>query len=81
MRRHFSGELAEVMVYQGPTLGANMELGAAGFWNNTMRPYVYYIKSSRDDYLDATRAEIVGDIDGTRVYNDPLSHIERLNYM
>lgn len=58
-----------MVVYQGPILGANMELGAAGFWNNTMRPHVYYLKSSKNGYFDATRAEIVGDIDGTHVCN------------
>lgn len=69
---HFPGDLGEMVIYQGPMLGANMELGAAGFWNNTMRPHDYYLKSSKIGYLDATRAEIIGDIDGTRVYNASL---------
>ncbi|EFN82873.1 hypothetical protein EAI_07317 [Harpegnathos saltator] len=64
-----AGDLAEIVVHQGPILGANMELGAAGFWNNTMRPHVYYLKSSKDGYLDATRAEIVGDIDALIIAN------------
>ncbi|XP_039308640.1 uncharacterized protein LOC105198717 isoform X2 [Solenopsis invicta] len=58
-----AGELAEMIVYQGPILDVDMELGAAGFWNNTMRPSVYYLKS-KNGHFDATRAEIVGDIDG-----------------
>ncbi|XP_011349315.1 uncharacterized protein LOC105286222 isoform X2 [Ooceraea biroi] len=58
-----AGELAEMVVYQGPTLGPNMELGATGFWNNTMRPNDFYLKN-KNGYFDATRAEIVGDIDG-----------------
>ncbi|XP_014480693.1 PREDICTED: uncharacterized protein LOC106747566 [Dinoponera quadriceps] len=69
-----AGDLAEMVVYQGPVLGADMELGAAGFWNNTMRPQVYYLKSNRDNYLDATRADIVSDIDGLIV----ASHVETL---
>lgn len=52
-----------MVVYQGPILDSEMELGATGFWNNTMRPGVYYLKN-RNSYFDATRAEIVGDIDG-----------------
>lgn len=61
-----------MVVYQGPILDFDMELGAAGFWNNTMCPSIYYLKN-KDGYFDATRAEIVGDIDGkylyTQIYN------------
>ncbi|XP_032678685.1 uncharacterized protein LOC116847627 [Odontomachus brunneus] len=67
-----AGDLGEMVIYQGPVLGANMELGAAGFWNNTMRPHDYYLKSSKNSYLDATRAEIIGDIDGLII----ASHME-----
>ncbi|XP_020295729.1 uncharacterized protein LOC109860805 isoform X2 [Pseudomyrmex gracilis] len=58
-----AGELAEMVVNQGPIVDTDMTIGATGFWNNTMRPNVYYLKS-KNDYFDATRAEIVGDIDG-----------------
>ncbi|XP_011700217.1 PREDICTED: uncharacterized protein LOC105457309 [Wasmannia auropunctata] len=63
-----AGELAEMVVYQGPILDVDMELGAAGFWNNTMRPSVYYLKN-KNGYFDATRAEIVSDIDGLIIAN------------
>lgn len=66
MSWRLSGELAEMVVYQGPVLDTDMELGATGFWNNTMRPGVYYLKD-QNGYFDATRAEIVGDIDGKRL--------------
>lgn len=56
-----------MVVYQGPVLDSDMELGAAGFWNNTMRPGIYYLKD-QNGYFDATRAEIVGDIDGKQTY-------------
>jgi len=52
-----------MVVYQGPVLDSDMELGAIGFWNNTMRPGVYYLKK-QNGHFDVTRAEIVGDIDG-----------------
>lgn len=52
-----------MVVNQGPIVDTDMTIGATGFWNNTMRPNVYYLKS-KNDYFDATRAEIVGDIDG-----------------
>ncbi|XP_076168966.1 uncharacterized protein LOC143147535 [Ptiloglossa arizonensis] len=58
-----AGELAEMVVYQGPFVGNNMTLGATGFWNNTMRPTVYYLTSSHKNF-DATRAELLGGIDG-----------------
>jgi len=52
-----------MVVYQGPILNSNMELGATGFWNNIMRPNVYYL-NNKNGYFEATRAEIVSDIDG-----------------
>ncbi|XP_012215810.1 uncharacterized protein [Linepithema humile] len=63
-----AGELAEMVVYQGPILDTDMKIGATGFWNNTMRPNVYYLKN-KNGYFDATRAEIVGDIDGLIIAN------------
>ncbi|XP_011864276.1 PREDICTED: uncharacterized protein LOC105560094 isoform X2 [Vollenhovia emeryi] len=63
-----AGDLAEMTVYQGPILYSDMELGATGFWNNTIRPGVYYLKN-QNGYFDATRAEIVGDIDGLIIAN------------
>ncbi|KZC14462.1 hypothetical protein WN55_06922 [Dufourea novaeangliae] len=58
-----AGDLAEMAVYQGPFVGSNMTLGATGFWNNTMRPAIYYLTSSHTNF-DATRAELLGGIDG-----------------
>ncbi|CAL7941711.1 unnamed protein product [Xylocopa violacea] len=58
-----AGELAEMVVYQGPLLGNNMTLGATGFWDNIIRPTTYYLKSSYEKF-DATRAELLGGIDG-----------------
>ncbi|EFN72998.1 hypothetical protein EAG_11290 [Camponotus floridanus] len=63
-----AGELAEMVVYQGPILNSNMELGATGFWNNIMRPNVYYL-NNKNSYFEATRAEIVSDIDGLIITN------------
>ena len=58
-----AGELAEMVVYQGPLVGKNMSLGATGFWNSTMRPTIYYLTSPHENF-DATRAELIGGIDG-----------------
>ncbi|XP_031784515.1 uncharacterized protein LOC100680378 isoform X1 [Nasonia vitripennis] len=58
-----SGELAEMVIYQGPIYEERMYLGATGFWNNTMRPQVFYV-THRHDSFDLTRAEIIGGIDG-----------------
>lgn len=59
----FLGDLAEMVVYQGPIVGPNMQLGETGFWNNTMRPNVYFL-NNKYGHFDATRAEIISDIDG-----------------
>lgn len=58
-----AGELAEMVVYQGPLLGNDMALGATGFWQNMMRPTIYYLTSLHNNF-DATRAELIGGIDG-----------------
>lgn len=58
-----SGELAEMVIYQGPIFENQMFLGATGFWNSTLRPQVFYV-TQRFDNFDFTRAEILGGIDG-----------------
>ncbi|XP_076243007.1 uncharacterized protein LOC143184564 [Calliopsis andreniformis] len=58
-----AGDLAEVVAYQGPVLGSNISLGATGFWNSTIRPTMYYLTSTNENF-DATRAELIGGIDG-----------------
>lgn len=52
-------------VYQGPIEGKGMTLGATGFWNSSMRPDIFYLVG-RDGTFDATRAEIIGGIDGEK---------------
>lgn len=58
-----AGDIGEMAVYQGPLVGSKMTIGATGFWNSTMQPRLYYL-TDRNGHLDATRAEIVGGIDG-----------------
>lgn len=58
-----AGELAEVVVYQGPIFTSTMSIGATGFWNSSIRPAVFYVSNKRG-LFDATRAEIIGSIDG-----------------
>lgn len=40
-----------------------MSIGATGFWNSSIRPAVFYVSNKRG-LFDATRAEIIGSIDG-----------------
>lgn len=68
-----------MVIHQGPMLGSKMELGATGFWNNTMRPSIYYLKN-KSGYFDATRAEIVGDIDGTCDTYKHISSFKKIKY-
>ncbi|KAI4487516.1 hypothetical protein M0804_005665 [Polistes exclamans] len=58
-----AGDLGEMVIYQGPLANEKMTLGVTGFWNSTIYPNIYYLTKNPDSY-DATRAEIVGDIDG-----------------
>ncbi|XP_015126293.1 uncharacterized protein LOC107047901 isoform X2 [Diachasma alloeum] len=58
-----AGDLAEMAVHQGPSVGNRMLLGATGFWNSSIRPQIFYLLG-KDGSFDATRAEIVGAIDG-----------------
>lgn len=57
-----AGELAEMIVYQGP-LGNNITFGATGFWQNIIRPTIYYLTNSYKNFY-VTRAELIGGIDG-----------------
>ena len=41
-----------------------MSIGATGFWNSTIRPAIFYVSNKRG-FFDATRAEIIGSIDGS----------------
>ncbi|XP_076632618.1 uncharacterized protein LOC143347391 [Colletes latitarsis] len=58
-----AGELAEMAVNQGPLVGNNMSIGANGFWDSTILPTIYYLRSFYKNF-DATRAELIGGIDG-----------------
>ncbi|XP_026668550.1 uncharacterized protein LOC108624121 [Ceratina calcarata] len=61
-----AGELAEIVLFQGPLLGNNMTLGAMGFWEyhwSTQFPNIYYLVNEKE-YFEATRAELMGGIDG-----------------
>lgn len=52
-----------MVVYQGPLVEFNMTLGATGFWQNRIRPIIFYLTSPYENF-DATRAELLGGIDG-----------------
>ncbi|XP_012252675.2 uncharacterized protein LOC105684120 isoform X1 [Athalia rosae] len=58
-----AGDIGEMAVYQGPIVGSAMALGATGFWNSTMQPRTFYL-TDHNGHLEATRAEIIGGIDG-----------------
>ncbi|XP_053999158.1 uncharacterized protein LOC128887365 [Hylaeus anthracinus] len=71
-----AGDLAEMTVYQGPLIGNNMSLGATGFWNNTMYPTVYYLTSEHTSF-EATRAELLGGIDGLIIASNLQTWIQK----
>lgn len=59
----FLGELAELVIYQGPIYDDRMYLGSTGFWNSTMCPRVFYMSHITNNF-DLTRAEIIAGVDG-----------------
>nr|XP_012151290.1 PREDICTED: uncharacterized protein LOC100883936 isoform X2 [Megachile rotundata] len=70
-----AGELAEMVVYQGPLTGFNMTLGATGFWQNRICPTIFYLADSQENF-HATRAELIGGIDGMIIANNLQTWIE-----
>lgn len=59
-----SGDLAEVILLQGPTNNKDetFSVGANGMWNSSAMPRWYFLKDNQK--LQFTTAEIRGDIDG-----------------
>jgi len=59
-----AGDLAEVILIQGPTNEKHekFSVGANGMWNSSVMPRWYFLKSNKK--LQFTTAEIRGDIDG-----------------
>ncbi|XP_035730991.1 uncharacterized protein LOC118445508 isoform X1 [Vespa mandarinia] len=73
-----AGDLGEMAIYQGPLVEERMTLGVTGFWNSTIYPNIYYLTKNPDSY-DATRAEIVGDIDGLILAHNLQTWIDNFN--
>ncbi|XP_047356971.1 uncharacterized protein LOC124951919 isoform X2 [Vespa velutina] len=73
-----AGDLGEMVIYQGPLVEERMTLGVTGFWNSTIYPNIYYLTKNPDSY-DATRAEIVGDIDGLILAHNLQTWIDNFN--
>ncbi|XP_051162873.1 uncharacterized protein LOC127282583 isoform X2 [Leptopilina boulardi] len=73
-----AGELAEVVVYQGPIFASSMSIGATGFWNSSISPSIFYLSNKRGIF-DATRAEIIGSIDGLIIAKNLPMWMENFN--
>lgn len=58
-----AGDLAEVVLNQGPLLDKRLTIGGAGVWDNSLRP-VLYLTTQSFDYFFASQAELIGGIDG-----------------
>ncbi|XP_018398035.1 PREDICTED: uncharacterized protein LOC108776035 [Cyphomyrmex costatus] len=65
-----SGDLAEVILMQGPTKKneEKLSIGADGNWNSSAMPRWYFLKKNK--HLQFTTAEIRGDIDGFILANE-----------
>ncbi|XP_044580110.1 uncharacterized protein LOC123262112 [Cotesia glomerata] len=73
-----AGELAELVIYEGPIKGEKMSLGSSGSWDSTMRPMLFYLLNKDDNY-EVTRAEIVGAVDGFIIANSLRTWIKYFN--
>lgn len=67
---HVPGDLAEVVLNQGPRTGAvpqRMTVGSNSRWNDTLLPRNHYLTSQNASIVDwhFTDAEILAGIDGT----------------
>lgn len=72
MRNYFAGDLAEVVVNQGPRVGSvsqNMVIGSNNRWNDTLLPRDHYLFPQNLSVVDwhFTDAEILAGIDGNFV--------------
>lgn len=69
LRNKLSGDLAEVVVNQGPRVGfrtSKVILGGDSRWNDTMLPRNYYMLNHTNGLINwqITDAEILAGIDG-----------------
>jgi len=61
---HFSGDIAEVAILQGPRVQGQMYFGPTGEWNDTTVPRIFYMDQRNDGFWQITDAEAKGGIDG-----------------
>uniref|UniRef100_A0A4Y0BQA5 Uncharacterized protein n=1 Tax=Anopheles funestus TaxID=62324 RepID=A0A4Y0BQA5_ANOFN len=59
-----AGDLAEVCLYQGPTLMRDVVIGLAGSWNDTYFPRARYLSENHAGRWEMTDSEILAGIDG-----------------
>ncbi|RZF45960.1 hypothetical protein LSTR_LSTR008337 [Laodelphax striatellus] len=57
-----SGEIAEVVILEGPTDLNNMRVGVTGGWNSTIVPKYYFLNDGKDGAV--TETDIRGGVDG-----------------
>ncbi|XP_039275813.1 uncharacterized protein LOC111043364 [Nilaparvata lugens] len=57
-----SGEIAEVVILEGPTDLNNMRVGVTGGWNSTLVPKYYLLNDGKDGAV--TETDIRGGVDG-----------------
>ncbi|XP_052888664.1 uncharacterized protein LOC128297134 [Anopheles moucheti] len=59
-----AGDLAEVCLYQGPSLMRDVVIGLAGSWNDTYFPRARYLSENHAGRWEMTDSEILAGIDG-----------------
>lgn len=74
-----SGDLAEVTLLHAPSQPANIQVGAAGAWNQTVAPRWFFL--SQRTALEMTDAEIRAGIDGLALATNVIEWRNRANML
>ncbi|XP_065090066.1 uncharacterized protein LOC135711212 [Ochlerotatus camptorhynchus] len=74
-----SGDLAEVTLLHAPSQPANIQVGAAGAWNQTVAPRWFFL--SQRTSLEMTDAEIRAGIDGLALATNIIEWRNRANML
>ncbi|XP_053676528.1 uncharacterized protein LOC128726725 [Anopheles nili] len=59
-----AGDLAEVCLYQGPTLMTDVVIGLAGSWNDSYFPRAHFLNQNHAGRWEMTDSEILAGLDG-----------------
>lgn len=60
---NFSGDIAEMILFQGAMLGSNFSIGFSALWNDTEFPRLLHLNGSVNGFFHLTDSEILSGLD------------------